>query len=359
MLFSFSKTKPLIGLDIGSSAIKLLQLAEAKSGYRLERFGLKPLASEMIVDGTVMDAGRVIETIKELLNEQKVKLKDVALSISGHSVIVKKINLPTMTEDELEESIKWEAEQYIPFDINDVNIDFHVMGTTDTKDGQSQLSVLLVAARKDKLNEYTSLVTEAGLNPVIVDVDAFALENMYGVNYEIQEGEIVALVNIGASVMNINILKSGNSVFTRDISIGGNRYTEAIQRDLGLSYEDAERAKEAQLAEGVDQEALNNALTAVSAEISAEISRSFDYFKTTGAQDQQDHLDKILVSGGVAKIKGFVSDLSEKLGLPTEVVNPFRKVEINPKLFNMEFVQEMAPAAAVGVGLAIRRPGDR
>lgn len=359
MLFSFSRTKPLFGLDIGSSTIKLLQLAEAKSGYRLERFGLKPLAPEMIVDGTVMDAGRVIETIKELLNEQKMKLKDVAISVSGHSVIVKKINLPTMTEDELEESIKWEAEQYIPFDINDVNMDFHVLGTTDTKDGQTQLSVLLVAAKKDKLNEYTTLVAEAGLNPVVVDVDAFALENMYGVNYEIQQGEVVALVNIGASVMNINILKSGSSVFTRDISIGGNRYTEAIQRDLGLSYEDAERGKEGQLTAGMNQEALTNVLATVNAEISSEISRSFDYFKTTGAQDQQGRIDKILVSGGVAKVKGFVPYLAEKLELTTEIANPFRKVEINPKHFNVDFIQEMAPSAAVGVGLAIRRQGDR
>jgi type IV pilus assembly protein PilM len=357
MLFSFSKAKPLFGLDIGSSAIKLLQLVEAKSGYRLERFGLKPLAPEMIVDGTVMDAGRVAETIKELLDEQKMKLKDVAISVSGHSVIVKKISLPTMTEDELEESIKWEAEQYIPFDINDVNMDFHILGTTDAKDGQGQLSVLLVAAKKDKLNEYTTLVAEAGLNPVVVDVDAFALENMYGVNYDIQEGEVVALVNIGASVMNINILKSGSSVFTRDISIGGNRYTEAIQRDLGLSYEDAERAKEGQ--GDMNQETLTNVLAAVNAEISSEISRSFDYFKTTGAQDQQGRIDKILVSGGVAKIKGFVPFLSEKLGVAAEIANPFRKIEINPKQFNVEFIQEMAPSAAVGVGLAIRRQGDR
>jgi type IV pilus assembly protein PilM len=359
MLFPFSRAKQLIGLDIGSSAIKLLQLDEAKSGYRLVRFGLKPLSPEMIVDGTVMDAGSVIETIKDLIKEQKVKVKDVAISVSGHSVIVKKITLPTMTEDELEESIKWEAEQYIPFDINDVNIDFHVLGTVDTKEAQAQLSVLLVAAKKDKLNDYMRLVTEAGLNPVVIDVDAFALENMYGVNYEIQEGEVVALINIGASVMNINILKSGSSVFTRDISIGGNRYTEAIQRDLGLSYEDAERAKEGQQAEGVDREALTNIITTVNGEVLAEISRSFDYFKTTTAQEHQSRIDKIMVSGGVAKVNGFVSDLSGKLGVTTEIVNPFRKIEVNPKLFNVEFVQEMAPDAAVGVGLAIRRQGDR
>jgi len=193
------RAQPVIGLDIGSSAIKLLQLKSTKKGYILEKFGIKTIDPELIVDGAVMDAGRVIDALKELLREQAVKAKDVVISVSGHSVIVKKINVPPMTEEELEESIKWEAEQYIPFDINDVNIDFHILGTVEGQDGQPQMNVLLVAAKKDKLNEYISLVSDAGLTPRVVDVDAFAIENMYGVNYGVQESEVVALVNIGAS----------------------------------------------------------------------------------------------------------------------------------------------------------------
>ena len=356
MFFSFSKAVPLFGLDIGSSAIKVVQLKEKKSGYALEKFGIKPLAPEMIVDGTVMDATSVGGVIKELLAEQKIKLRDVAISISGHSVIVKKINLPAMTEDELEESIKWEAEQYIPFDINDVNIDFHILGTVEGQDGQPHMNVLLVAAKKDKLNEYTSLVADAGLNPRVVDVDSFAIENMYGMNYGVQEGEVVALVNIGASVMNINILKNTMSSFTRDISIGGNRYTETIQKELNLSYPDAEQAKRLEHPEGVNAESLAAVINAVNTEVAGEVTRSIDYFKTASAQE---NIDKVVLCGGAARTRGLIALMGERLGVPVELADPFHQVEIDKKTFNVEEVREMAPQAAVGVGLAIRKMGDR
>ncbi|HLG21901.1 MAG TPA: type IV pilus assembly protein PilM [Candidatus Manganitrophaceae bacterium] len=356
MGFSFSRKKDLIGLDIGSGAIKLVQLKQSGKGYHLQKFGVKPLDPELIVDGTVMDAGRVVSAIKDLLAEQAVKVKDVALSVSGHSVIVKKINLPVMAEDELEESIKWEAEQYIPFDINDVNIDFHILRTPEHQEAKDQMEVLLVAVKKDKLTEYTTLVTEAGLNPVVVDVDAFTLENMFGVNYDVREGEIVALVNIGASVMNINILKSGTFAFTRDISIGGNRYNETIQREFNVNYEQAEKAKRKEAVEGIDPEALSNIINNLNMEISSEVIRSFDYFKTTSTNE---NIDRILISGGASKIPNLLSSLSDKSGAPVEIANPFSKVEISKKLFDPQYIQEMAPLAAVGVGLAIRRVGDR
>ncbi|MBI3596129.1 MAG: type IV pilus assembly protein PilM [Nitrospirae bacterium] len=356
MFFPFSKANPLFGLDIGSSAIKVVQLKEKKTGYYLEKFGIKTLAPEMIVDGTVMDASSVGGIIKELLAEQKIKLKDVAISISGHSVIVKKISLPAMTEDELEESIKWEAEQYIPFDINDVNIDFHILGTVEGQDGQPQMNVLLVAAKKDKLNEYISLVADAGLTPRVVDVDAFAIENMYGVNYGVRESEVVALVNIGASVMNINILKNTMSSFTRDISIGGNRYTETIQKELNLSYQDAEQAKRLENPEGVNPEALSAVMNAVNTEVAGEVTRSVDYFKTASAQE---NIDKVVLCGGAARSRGLVTLLGERLGVPVELANPFNQIDIDKKTFSVEEVQELAPQAAVGVGLAIRKMGDR
>jgi type IV pilus assembly protein PilM len=356
MLFSFSKARPLFGLDIGSSALKVVQLREAKRGYILEKFGIKALPPEMIVDGTVMDAGSVIETLKELLAEQKIKLKDVAISISGHSVIVKKIVLPVMTEEELEESIKWEAEQYIPFDINDVNMDFHILGTGEGQDGQPQMNVLLVAAKKDKVNDYTSLVSEVGLTPCVVDVDAFTLENMYGINYDTREGEVIALVNIGASVMNINVLKNSVSAFTRDISIGGNRYTETIQKELNLSYADAEQAKLSENPEGVNAEALNTVINAVNTEVAGEITRSIDYFKSTSMQD---NIDKVILCGGSAKVRGMSTMLGERVGVPVELANPFHRIEIDKKSFNIDQIQDVAAQAAVGVGLAIRKMGDR
>ncbi|HEX9757069.1 MAG TPA: type IV pilus assembly protein PilM [Nitrospiria bacterium] len=352
----FQKEKPLLGLDIGSSSIKLIQLSEARGRLKLERFGIMHLPPELIVDGTVMDSGSVVETIKELFEEQKTKIKEVALSVSGHSVIVKKIMLPPMSEEELEESIKWEAEQYIPFDINDVNMDFHILETTEGPDGKGQMSVLLVAVKKDKLAEYTSLVNEAGLVPVVLDVDAFALENMFCLNYDFQPEEVVALVNIGASVMNINILKNGQFTFTRDISVGGNRYTEAIQKELNLSYEQADEAKRGGAIPGVEKDAVETILHVVHSEAASEISRSFEYFKTTSANE---NIDKIILSGGAAKIRGFGGFLTEKLSVPVEIANPFRNIEVDHKRFDPGFLEEAGPLAAIGVGLALRRKGDR
>jgi type IV pilus assembly protein PilM len=349
------KSKQLIGLDIGSGSVKVLQLKELRKGYKLEKFGIKALDPELIVDGTVMDAGRVIETIKELLSEQKVKIKDAAISISGHSVIVKKISLPVMTEDELEESIRWEAEQYIPFDINDVNIDFHILGLPEGGEAQDQMNVLLVAAKKDKLAEYTGLVTEAGLNPVVVDVDAFTLENGYEINYDVKEGEVVSLINIGASVMNINILKGGTFSFTRDIPFGGNKYTEGIQREFNVSYDQAEQIKRGEVKSGFDPEALLAIFRTLNGEIANEVLRSIEYFKTTSANE---NIEKVYLSGGSSKIPELKAQLAERLGLAVESLDPFNRVEVNPKEFDLEYLKDVSPMAAVAIGLAIRRAGD-
>jgi len=352
----FPKKKNLIGLDIGSGAIKLVQLERTGKGYQLQKFGVKALDSELIVDGTIMDAGRVVSIIRELAEEQDLKTKDVAFSVSGNAVIVKKIQLSAMSEDELEESIKWEAEQYIPFDINDVNIDFHILGAPETEEASDQMDVLLAAVKKEKLSEYSNIVSEAGLRPVIVDVDAFTLENMYGMNYEINPVERVALVDIGASVMNISIIKGGLFAFMRDISIGGNRYSETIQREFNLDFEQAELAKKGNSSEEIDAETLVNIIDLLNEKISTEILRSFDYFRTTSANE---NIDRILVSGGGAKVTGLIPHLSEKLNLPVEMANPFKNIEVPDTLFDPSFVEEMAPLATVGVGLALRSEGDR
>src|SRR5213596_1574791 len=260
----------------------MLQLKESTGKLKVERFGMKPLPAEMIVDGSIMDGLGVVTAIKDLATEQKLKNKNVALSISGTSVIVKKITLPPMPEEELDKQIKFEAEQYIPFDINDVYLDFHILSQEEqSAAGQAEMEVLLVASKKDKLNDYANAVREAGLTPKVVDVDAFAIENMYCANYETLPGELTALVNIGASVMNINILKGGVSAFTRDITIGGNRYSERIMQDLGMTYEDAETAKKGHST--AKNAALDAVIAAVDLEIATEIGRSFDYFRTTSS----------------------------------------------------------------------------
>ncbi len=348
--------RQLVGLDIGSSGIKLVQLKEVRGRYVLQKFGFKPLEPEVIVDGTVMDEGRVVSAIKELFQELNVKVKQVAVSISGHAVIIKKISLPPMPDDELEGQVKLAAEQYIPFDINEVNIDFHVLPPSQGEgDGQSEMSVILVAAKKDKINELTELVKGAGLYPMVMDVDAFAIENMHGINYPVSKSETTALVNVGASVMNINIVSKGTSLFTRDIPIGGNRYTEAIQRELGLSYEEAEETKK-QGGGGNKRAAVQSVIESVNAEVASEIARTIDYFKSTVAEGE---VQQVLLCGGGAQVAGLVHQLKDRMHAVVELANPFAEVDTSGSDFDQATLAEMAPMAAVGVGLALRSIGDR
>jgi len=334
----------------------MLQLKESTGKLKVERFGMKPLPAEMIVDGSIMDGLGVVTAIKELATEQKLKNKNVALSISGTSVIVKKITLPPMPEEELDKQIKFEAEQYIPFDINDVYLDFHILSQgTESSAAQGEMEVLLVATKKDKLNDYANAVREAGLTPKVVDVDAFAVENMYCVNYDVSPAELTAIVNIGASVMNINILKGGVSAFTRDIATGGNRYSERVQQDLGLSLEDAEAAKKGQLPT-VNADALHQAVAAVNEEVATEIGRSFDYFRTTSPDED---IARIVLCGGCSKIKSLPVKISEQLGIETSVANPFKKLDTTALKKSHEEIERVAPETAVVVGLALRREGDR
>ena len=345
--------KGSIGLDIGSSYFKVVQVKDTKKGYELELFDTLPIAPEIIVDGAIIDSLRLVEALKELTKKARVKTKDAVIGISGHaSVIIKRISLHEMSEDELAESIKFEAEQYVPFDIEDVNLDFQILGP---REEPGQMDVILVAVKKDIINEYVAVVKEAGLNPIIVDVAAFALENMYEINYEIEPNRNVALVNIGASTININILKGGVSVFTRDSSLGSNLYTEAIQKEFSITYENAERLKRGEAIEGVSPGDAYSVVMNTSEDLINEIGRSLDYYKSTTLHED---IHEIILSGGGALIKDFPRVLSEKIGVESKVAEPFKNISI-PKKFDFSYIQEMAPMAAIAVGLALRRPGDR
>jgi len=347
--------RQLVGLDIGSSAIKLVQLKETKGRYSLQKFGVQPLEPEVIVDGTVMDEGRVVSAIKDLFDEHRVKNKQVAISISGHAVIVKKINLPPMPDEELPGQVKLAAEQYIPFDINEVNIDFHVLPADPMAEQQGDMSVILVAAKKDKINELTELVKGAGLIPVIMDVDAFAVENMHAINYPMAQDETTALVNIGASVMNVNIVRAGSSLFTRDIPLGGNRYTEALQREMGMSFEEAEESKKKNQRDVGGAGSMVDVVNGVNAEVASEISRTVDYFRTATSNVE---LDRVLVCGGVANAKGLIQQLGDRMQIPAEIADPFGEIDVARSDVDPDVLTELGASAAVGVGLALRAVGD-
>lgn len=337
-----------IGLDIGSGYLKAVQLKDTKSGYELELFEILPLPPELIVDGSIIDSLRLVDSLRELARKAKIKTKDVAISIAGHSsVIIKRVSLPDMSEEELSESIKFEAEQYIPFDIEDVNLDFQILGP---KEEPGQMDVILVAVKRDIINEYIAVVKEAGFNCQVVDVNIFALENIYEINYDIEPNRNIALVNIGANTINMNILKGGISVFTRDSAVGSNLHTEVLQREFNLTYDVAERLKRGEAVENVSPQEAVSVMDLASEEIIGEVNRSLEYF--------HEEVNEIILSGGCALIRDFPRLLSDKAGVETKVMQPFKNIRI-PKKMDAAFIEEMAPMAAVAAGLALRRQGDR
>jgi type IV pilus assembly protein PilM len=352
-----ARAKPIVGLDIGSSSVKLCVLKPVKSGYALQSFGLVPLPSEAIVDGALMNSSAVTDAISELVRSHKVKIKEAAIAISGNSVIIKKINLPSMTADELEEQIRWEAEQYIPFDINDVNLDVQILRPAATP--QSQMDVLLVAAKKDMINDYVQVVTEAGLIPIVCDVDTFAVENAFERNYDVPQGETVVLINIGAAKANINVISKGVSSFTRDINVGGNAFSEEIQKRLNVSYDEAEALKIGggnKDPDGVVPHEVDNVIQQVNEQVATEVQRTLDFYAATSADNQ---FSKIYLSGGSAKLGSLGKTLSSRIGAPVEILQPFRRLEVDERKFDSEYMKNLAPQAAVCVGLAMRYIGDK
>jgi type IV pilus assembly protein PilM len=289
-------SKELIGLDIGSSAIKLAHVKAVGVEFRVRKFGVFPLPPDAIVDGAIMDHVSVIEGIKTALRELKVKEKEVATSLSGHSVIIKKVVLPTTTPEELEESIQWEVEQYIPFDIKDVRIDFQVIGPL--KEDPSKMDVLLVAVKSDLVNDYISVVKDAGLTPAIVDIDSIAAGNAFELCHPVSDEQVPMVVNVGASFMNINILHSGVPLFTRDVPMGGGMYTSEIQKQLAVSFETAEELKVGKKDAGERADKITEIMRTVSNILSTEAQRSYNFFSAT----YPDRLvTKVYLTGGAAK----------------------------------------------------------
>ena len=355
-MFGIGKAKSVVGLDIGSSAVKAVELKPVGKGFRVAAFGSEPVPQDAIVDGAIIDAGAVADSIRRVFEHNKAfKAKDVCASLSGNAVIVKKITLPVMTESELGESIYWEAEQYIPFDIQDVNLDYQILDPGTGPDSRGSMEVLLVAAKKEKIADYTGVIAQAGRAPVIVDVDAFALQNAYEVNYGLEGAHVVVLLNAGASAININILQGDQSVFTRDISIGGNAYTEAVQKELDLPFDAAEQLKKGIPVDGASFEEAQPVLRAVTENVLLEIQKTFDFFKATAASEQ---IDRIMLSGGASRVDGFREMLHERIGAPVEEFDPFRAIVWDGKKVGGD-PAEHAATAAVAVGLALRKVGER
>ncbi len=344
----FGGAKTIVGLDIGSSSIKAVELKKSKGEVQVAHLGIEPLASDIVVDSMIVDSGSVSSAITKIFNDNSIKAKAVATSVSGHSVIVKKISVPTMSDQELADSINTEAAQHIPFDIADVNIDYQIL--SEDLSGP-QMDVLLVAVKKDKILNYTNVLSLAGKAPAIVDIDAFALQNAYEFNYEPAPGATVALLNLGASVMNINIVKGTSPLFTRDVSVGGNQYTDSLQKELDLSFDDAESLKLGRKVGTVSEDAKMPILQQVTEIIVLEIQKTFDFFRATASGE---HIERIYLAGGSSKVPGLTEALRQEFSLPVEILNPFQKIGYAANLPSAELIEQNAGQLAVAVGLALR-----
>jgi type IV pilus assembly protein PilM len=344
----------MIGLDIGSSSVKVVELSTRSRGkdFELSCLGVAPLPPEAIVQGAFLNSTAIAEAIREAIDQAKTKTKNVAAAVCGHSVIVKKVSLPRMSREELDEQIRWEAEQYIPFDVNEVNLDFQIVDG-ETSDGQ--MDVLLVAAKKDLIDDYVQVISEVGLTPRTIDVAAFAVENAFERNYDVRPDEVVALVNIGAQVVNINVMSGGIPLFTRDITTAGNQYTEEIQKALAINFDEAERLKLGGRGSVKSQEVVprevEEAMKTVTETVIGEISRSLDFFAATTADSR---IERVVLSGGGAKVAGFLAAFKERTGHRVELMNPLARM-LPTTRFEPDYLEEIAPSLGVGVGLALRQ----
>jgi type IV pilus assembly protein PilM len=357
-----AKKNQLVGLDIGSHAIKLVEIDNSKRGLILKNFGIIGLPHDAIVEGSIKEMEIVATAIKNLYKNLKVKNKSVVTSISGYSVIVKKITIEKRKEAELEGSIQDEAEQYIPFDINDVNLDYEILSDLaeleekSDKEGKGFMDVMLVAAKKDIVEDYVSLLHLTGLSPAILDVDAFALQNAFEISQEGASG-CFALVNVGAEELGINAIKDGVSIFTRDSSYGGYQINEAIMSKLEVPYDEAEKIKLGGMKiDSKDRGELEEIFTSVVSGWVNEIKRALDFLATTYPDET---IEKIFVSGGSCRIPGFQKYLELETDISVEELNPFANLQINERIFDPKYLSYMAPQASVAVGLALRSIGDK
>jgi type IV pilus assembly protein PilM len=346
--------KQCIGLDIGSSSIKAIQLKKRNRGVEVRAFGMEPLAPQTIVDGTIMDQSAVVDAIRSLWRRLKLRQKDVAIAIAGHSVIIKKISVPRMNPTELAEHIPQEAEHHIPFSRDDVEIDYEVVVEQNIS---GQMDLLLVAAKREVVADYTQVVRDASLNPVVVDVAAFTAQNGFEANYQLRPEETVVLINIGAAISNINIIRGTQSLFTRDVTIGGNLFTEEIQKQLNVSHDEAEAYKigGSQDEQGMLPQAVERVMESVADIMSGEFQRSLDFFLATSSES---NVSRVCLAGGTAKTLALHRAIEQHSRLPVEVIDAWRNVAIHPSL-DSAYLAAHSPEALVGVGLALRAANDK
>lgn len=350
-------TKRILGLDIGSFALKIVELKAKKKGkevvHELVALGYEPVPYQSIVEGSIMDSAAVADSINHIFYESKVKTNSVSFGVSGSSVIVKKIEVQKLSPAEMHEHILWEARPHIPFTPEEVNIDYEII---DQPDGQPNMaSVILAAVKKEKLNDYLNVFDIAQKKVEMVDLESFAVLNSVLKNYEMYSDRTIAIINIGSSITNVVISKRGSPVFVRDIALGGNQFTDLIQKELNLKYEKAESVKKGRQVDGVSPAAVKPVVNLIFGELKNEVKKTFEFYRSNTMEGR---IDNILLSGGTANLDSILDLFSQEFDIPFEIVNPFNNIEINEKKFDLNFISEMAPVFNVAMGLALRAIGD-
>jgi len=355
LLRSMGSNDGYVALDIGSSSIKMVETAVDKNSYRVLKLGIQPLAENAIQNNMVVDIAAVADGIRRVIQQHGVKAKRVVSAVPGRAVIMKKVQMPKQERAELEANIEFEAQNVIPENLENVNLDHQVL-SSDT-DG-NRMEVLLVAVKKEIVNSYSEAIAAAGLEAAIMDVDYFALENMYETNYGDDSAKgIVGLIHVGAQNTSITLLQDGISTFTGDLSIGGSYFTEALASQAGLTIAAAEAFKLTGVAEENPDLNLAALVEPTSEDLAEEIRRTVSLYGVVPS-DEGESLKILFLSGGGAKLTGLRELLEQRMGVPVRLSEPFRSFTVG-KNIDRDFLLESAPSFAVAAGLSIRRPGDR
>ena len=350
MFFSSNK---LLGLDIGTSTIKMAEIEVSRRGATLNGFALCPTPAKAVVSGEIVEPTAIANAVKGLFSQLKTKRKNIASGLWGTSVIVKRIGIPQMEEKLVAGQIRWEAEQYIPFDVNEVNIDFKVL--KGYQSNPETMDILLVAAKHDAAFVHQDIIRAAGLTCSILDIGGFALANCFLKNWESAKGQTVAIFNIGASITNFVVIENGEVVFCRDVPVGGMTYTNEVQKAMGISFEEAESMKISACTGHAAPDEVMQVIQTTHDLIGEEVQSSLDFFLNTtpGIPIQQ-----CFVTGGGSRTPNLVAALSKTTKIPMDILDPLRNVRINERNLNPSFVTDIRDFCAVAIGLGFRTVGD-
>ncbi len=343
----FGRKKKVLGLDIGSSQTKIVELSAGKN-KKLLNFGISKVLPDAIVEGEIIDREAVLDSIRTLIETKGFSTKDVVLGIAGRDVIIKRITMDRMSEADTREQIKWEAEQYVPFDINEVTLDFDVVNPNF---GENQQEVILVAAKNELINNLASLLKDLNLTPIIIDTTAFSIQHVYEHNYEVVPDEIICLMHIGAGMTVINVIKGGSSLSARDVYYGVNAYISKLQKEVGFNYEDAANAAKGTVPVGVSQDSIQGVFESFVSDLGTHIERSLQFLSTVTGEEK---VSRMYLSGGGSSIPNLLDYLKRRFGIPIEILNPFKNINYDPNIFVPMGADVTGPILAQAVGLALR-----